>query len=750
MDNLRIDLGPAHGWVIEDNGTSLVKHGLAAVPSLAYVGLQTIDARGTVVSSKLQIAHGTVQIIVQPPRTAAYPIDIDPTWVTTSTPTATLSTSNGGSSGYAVALSSDGTTALVGAINASSGDGAAFIFHVSTEGSWATSTTPVATLTNATDTSDDQFGYAVALSNDGTTAFVGVPFESSGSVDVYHVSNESSWASSSAPTATLSDSSLSLASSLGSAIALSSDGTTAVIGAPGVGADIGAALVYHGAGEGSWTTTATPMATLSNSSNATADEFGVSTALSSDGTTVVIGTYDDASGPGVAYVFHAANETAWANATSPNATLTVAGNPDGAGLGLSVALSSDGTVAVIGAYGALAAYIFKVTSETSWVTTSSPTATLTNSPATSNGGFGEMVAMSAGGTTVVVGAPEVKLDTGAASVFQVSGEGAWATTSTPTANLSNASSAMKDYFGNALAVSADGTTALIGAAGANSGAGASYVFSASSTPPSPPPPPSHGYWLVGSDGGIFTFGSATFHGSTGNLKLQRPVVGITPTATDGGYWLVATDGGIFAFGNTQFYGSLPGLGYAPAGSTAPKRLNAPIVAMVPSIDDDGYFMVASDGGVFAFGDATFAGSCPGIGGCSGAAVAVMPDSTGNGYWLVTQTGNIYSFGDAVAYGEPGPQSAPVTSAVRTPDGKGYWILLSNGSVFAYGDAASLGGPSGLVGGANPATAIFTTSDGGGYWVASANGSVFAFGDAPYDGGMNGTALNGSIIAATGF
>ena len=55
----------------------------------------------------------------------------------------------------------------------------------------------------------------------------------------------------------------------------------------------------------------------------------------------------------------------------------------------------------------------------------------------------------------------------------------------------------------------------------------------------------HGYWLVGSDGGIFTFGNAQFYGSTGNLSLQRPVVGITPTAGDTGYWLVASDGGIF-------------------------------------------------------------------------------------------------------------------------------------------------------------------------------------------------------------
>ena len=98
-------------------------------------------------------------------------------------------------------------------------------------------------------------------------------------------------------------------------------------------------------------------------------------------------------------------------------------------------------------------------------------------------------------------------------------------------------------------------------------------------PPTPTPPPvvtsptttNHGYWLVGSDGGIFTFGNAQFYGSTGNLSLQRPVVGITPTADDGGYWLVASDGGIFSFGNAGFYGSIPGLGLAPAGSGLPHQ-----------------------------------------------------------------------------------------------------------------------------------------------------------------------------------
>ena len=265
-------------------------------------------------------------------------------------------------------------------------------------------------------------------------------------------------------------------------------------------------------------------------------------------------------------------------------------------------------------------------------------------------------------------------------------------------------------------------------------------------------PPSHGYWLVGSDGGIFSFGSAGFFGSTGSLHLQRPVVGISPTADRGGYWLVASDGGVFAFGDAGFVGSIPGLGLHPAGSGLSNSLNEPIIGMVPSRSGGGYFMVASDGGVFAFGDAKFEGSCPGIGGCAGSAVAVVPDATGNGYWVVTNTGNVYGFGDAGYFGAPGPQSSPMTSAVATPDGQGYWILEGNGHVFSYGDAnGGFGSPSPTnFNELDPAVAIYATTDGGGYWVADAQGKVFDLGTAPFDGDTSGTHLNGAIVAANGY
>ncbi len=282
------------------------------------------------------------------------------------------------------------------------------------------------------------------------------------------------------------------------------------------------------------------------------------------------------------------------------------------------------------------------------------------------------------------------------------------------------------------------------------GTGNNYAPSAGSAQSIPVNAAPHGYWLVGSDGGIFSFGAAAFHGSMGATPLQRPVVGITPTLDRNGYWLVATDGGVFSFGDSSFYGSIPGLGLHPAGSGQPHSLNAPVVGIVPSITQHGYFMVASDGGVFAFGDAHFAGSCPGVGGCAGSAVAVLPDRSGNGYWLVTNEGAVYAFGDAQYYGAAGPFGALCVDAIATPDGRGYWILYANGTVLPFGDASSLGSPVGYVNTYNPATAILTTADGHGYWVTTTRGDVFSYGNAPFLGGMAATNLNGKIIAGNGF
>ena len=188
-----------------------------------------------------------------------------------------------------------------------------------------------------------------------------------------------------------------------------------------------------------------------------------------------------------------------------------------------------------------------------------------------------------------------------------------------------------------------------------------------------------GYWEVASDGGIFAFG-VPFYGSTGNIKLNRPVVGMAPTPTGNGYWLVASDGGIFNFGDAGFF-----------GSTGAIRLNQPIVGMTATPSGKGYWLVASDGGIFAFGDAVFKGSTGAIR-LNQPIRGMAATPSGNGYWLVATDGGIFAFGDAVFKGSTGAirLNQPIVGMAATKSGNGYWLSASDGGIFAFGDAVFKG------------------------------------------------------------
>ncbi|HEY1826473.1 MAG TPA: glycoside hydrolase family 43 protein [Acidimicrobiales bacterium] len=253
--------------------------------------------------------------------------------------------------------------------------------------------------------------------------------------------------------------------------------------------------------------------------------------------------------------------------------------------------------------------------------------------------------------------------------------------------------------------------------------------------PLPQPP---GYWQVASDGGIFTFGAAQFYGSTGSLRLNKPVVGMAATPDGRGYWLVASDGGIFAFGDAQFW-----------GSTGAIKLNKPIVGMVPTIDGRGYWLVASDGGIFAFGDAHYYGS---LGGSSlyFPITAMAPGFLNGGYWLVDSNGDVFSYGDAHFEGQP--DSAPggyrITGMASTRDANGYWLASANGNVASEGDAPPYGDLIGHTLNA-PIVGMAQTSDGFGYWLQGADGGIFCFGDAQFLGSMGGHHLNAPMVGIAG-
>ena len=244
---------------------------------------------------------------------------------------------------------------------------------------------------------------------------------------------------------------------------------------------------------------------------------------------------------------------------------------------------------------------------------------------------------------------------------------------------------------------------------------------------------SSGYAVFGADGSIWPMGpvpavhgvTTNFFGSMAGQPLAAPVVGAAYTPFHDGYWEVATDGGIFAFGSARF-----------AGSMGARPLNRPIVGMAATPDGSGYWEVASDGGIFAFGDAGFYGS-PGADSLVEPIVGMAATPDGRGYWLVASDGGIFAFGDATFYGSTGgrPSLDPIVAMAATADGAGYWMVTRDGAVFPFGDAAFEGSLryETLIA---PIVGIAPSSDGKGYWLAGADGGVFAFGDAPFLGAVS--------------
>jgi len=119
-----------------------------------------------------------------------------------------------------------------------------------------------------------------------------------------------------------------------------------------------------------------------------------------------------------------------------------------------------------------------------------------------------------------------------------------------------------------------------------------------------PDPSGPGTWVAAADGGVFSFGDAHFHGSTGALQLARPVRSMTAAQDGQGYWMVADDGGIFAF-DVPFEGSLPAvrslLGWNYVASVRMRALAS----------NDGYYILGADGTVWALGNARYFGSAAG-------------------------------------------------------------------------------------------------------------------------------------------
>jgi TM2 domain-containing membrane protein YozV len=247
------------------------------------------------------------------------------------------------------------------------------------------------------------------------------------------------------------------------------------------------------------------------------------------------------------------------------------------------------------------------------------------------------------------------------------------------------------------------------------------------------------YQVTSAPGSVGTNAWPMFHHDPQHTgSAAQPAVscaGCVAHGRAGGYWLGASDGGVFSYGGAAFYGSMGG-----------RHLAAPIVGMAATSDRKGYWLVASDGGIFSFGDAKFYGSMGGrhldepiVG------MATTPD--GKGYWLVARDGGIFSFGDAQFYGSMGgrPLAAPVVAMTAGPDDHGYWLVASDGGIFSFGDVLFHGSMGGVKLN-RPIVAIQSIPGAGGYWEIASDGGIFAF-DAPFYGSMGGRRLVAGVVGA---
>jgi hypothetical protein len=456
---------------------------------LQYGGLSAVDARGRSLRAWLQARAGRLLVRVDD-RGARYPVRVDPL-----VQGAKLTASDGASFdqlGSSVAVSSDGSTVVVGAPFVNSLRGAAYVF-VRQSGVW-TGATQTAKLTASDGAAGDALGSSVAVSGDGSTVVSGGYLAKVGTNTrqgaVYVFQRPGGGWTTGSQTAKLTVSGGATDDFLGESVGVSADGSVVAAGAPnvnlGVNGSKGAAYVFVRPETG-WVPTGTPTAGLSASDTPANGQLGLAVAVSSDGFDVIAGAPFAAgsagASQGAAYVFSAQplfGPPDWTHSLT-QAKLTASDGATNDLFGSSVAISAGSTAVAGGRSGAV--YVFQRPGVLFWSNTFQR-AKLTASDGAS---LGSSVGVSADGSAVVAGAPAAQVGAnasqGAVYGFERPSSG-WAN-STQVARMTAPDGAAGDALGASVALSGDGLTTVAGAPQAQIGMtthqGAAYILPASSS-----------------------------------------------------------------------------------------------------------------------------------------------------------------------------------------------------------------------------------------------------------------------------
>lgn len=500
---LRLDVSGASAISPDGEGGALLR--LAGGGTLRYGAPTAVDASGRALPARLRLGRASIDVLVEA-RGAAYPLTVDPlvqggagSQLTGGSEEMQGGGSGGprsiegeakGQLGYSVALSADGNTAAVGAPEDQEATGAVWVFTRGPGGVWSQQgpkLTP-AGLTKGINCESAEgepeeeecsFGRSVAISADGNTILAGAPRQSGpctsgtcvgvGAVWVY-TRSAGAWSVGQVLVGGPKEAESGHPGEggrFGRSVAISADGTVAAVGATAEKAGSGGIWVFSRTGGGSFPETGTRLAT--GSSVSTQGHLGASVALSSHGTTLVGGAPGDKENRGSARVFTYSG-SAWEEAGK----LVGAPEESGAGrFGFSTAISEDGSTILVGARADAtklgAAWVFR-NEAGAWKDQSGK---LTGgAEQVGPGEFGSSVALSGDGSRALIGALRDRGGIGAAWLYVLGGAG-W---SQEGAKLDLDGVTRRSLFGASIAMRPDGGEALIGAPVAGNKAGLAWVY----------------------------------------------------------------------------------------------------------------------------------------------------------------------------------------------------------------------------------------------------------------------------------
>ena len=617
--------------------------------------------------------------------------------------------------GYSVALSSDGNTAIVGGTNHNLGVGAAWVY-VRSGGLWNQQGGLVGTGAQGQ-------GWSVALSADGSTAIMGNA--GSGGALVYTRSG-GVWSQQGDK---LVGTGAVGSARQGSSVALSADGNTAIVGGSYDNGLLGAVWAYTRSG-GVWTQQGAKLVgTGAVPTLGTGAGQGSSVALSADGNTAIVGGPNDNAGIGAAWVYVRSGGV-WSQQGGKSVGTGATG---GSRQGSSVALSADGNAAIMGGPNdsgtAGAAWTYTRIGGL-WIQQGDK---LVGTGAA--GGIasqGSSVALSADGNTAIVGGPNDDGNTGAAWVYVRSGD-AW----NQQGDKLVAIGAVGSSFGSSVALSADGSTAIVGGSNDNGGIGAAWVYTRLG-----------GMWrqqgdkLVGSGAiGEAGQGNSVALSADGNTAI---IGGFYDNVGIGAVWVYSRSGGLWR----QQGGKLVGTGAVRAalqGSSVALAADGNTALVGGPFDNSSIAIGAAwvytrSGGVWSQQGGKLIGTGGGLGGSmlQGNSVALSADGNtaivggpdDNGFlgavWAYTRSGGVWSQqgGKLVGTGGVGEATFQGWSVALAADGNtvivggvgdnsnagATWVYTRSGGLWNQQGGKSVG--TGAVGGAQQGYSVALSADGG--------------------------------------